>query len=659
MNALFRILRTFAALCIIIMLAQYSNHSNVYATTTQDASLLLQTDTRYFPETGYQVEGQVLSYWENHGGLMRFGYPLSSELQERSNTNGQIYTVQYFERAELEIHPDNQSPNNTQIALLGRFQYDTKYAGDAPNQTPNTDPGAILFPETGKHLGGTFLSYWQNTGGLLSYGYPISDEFAEISAANNKTYTVQYFERAIFELHPENSKPYDVLLSHLGSARYRAIYVLQMPPDVAVPVPSTMSLQAASYLLEALNYIQANSILRDKVDWVALRKSAINMARTGQTTSDTYTAIDMVLHTFNDGHCHLFRPGEIADPLPQSQRLGIQVWYQDRTVTAIEEGGLAQSAGVSVGDKVEEINNIPVQDLSASAFFAQLYGGSNVELLLLHENKLLIVNIKHDYFDPAWIPSGRMLDDDIGYINVPSNAPFGMYYDLDTLPSKSTFASIGQQIIRDIDTTNPAPLSGWVVDLQADSGGSVSPMVLSVAPLLGDGYLGGYVDKEGAITQWLLQDGKYYWVSNNAQEPNDQLIRWVNNPYVLGQSSPPVALLTGRGTASAGEATLISFRGRAKARTFGQPTSGLPNQPDARLMSDGAVLKLTIGLEMDRTGHIYGYNERIQPDQFSQPNYTLLPGSNQDPAVLAATEWLRTQTRNLEQSSDLLVEIKR
>jgi hypothetical protein len=35
---------------------------------------------------------------------------------------------------------------------------------------------------------------------------------------------VQYFERAVFEYHPENAAPYDVLLSQLGTFRYRDKY---------------------------------------------------------------------------------------------------------------------------------------------------------------------------------------------------------------------------------------------------------------------------------------------------------------------------------------------------------------------------------------------------------------------------------------------------
>lgn len=73
------------------------------------------------------------------------------------------------------------------------------------------------FPETGKTLCEPFLSYWRSRGGLDIFGYPLSDLFLEKSALDGKDYTVQYFERAVFEHHPENRPPYDVLLSQLGT----------------------------------------------------------------------------------------------------------------------------------------------------------------------------------------------------------------------------------------------------------------------------------------------------------------------------------------------------------------------------------------------------------------------------------------------------------
>src|SRR4051812_42452323 len=73
----------------------------------------------------------------------------------------------------------------------------------------------IYFPATGKSVQGKFLQYWNEHGGLAQQGYPISDEMQEKNDTDGKTYTVQYFERAVFEMHPENPAPYDVLLSLL------------------------------------------------------------------------------------------------------------------------------------------------------------------------------------------------------------------------------------------------------------------------------------------------------------------------------------------------------------------------------------------------------------------------------------------------------------
>ncbi len=69
---------------------------------------------------------------------------------------------------------------------------------------------------TGFTVCGRFLEYWLQNGNLAQQGYPISEPRLEVSKTNGKTYTVQYFERAVFELHPENQRPYDVLLSLLG-----------------------------------------------------------------------------------------------------------------------------------------------------------------------------------------------------------------------------------------------------------------------------------------------------------------------------------------------------------------------------------------------------------------------------------------------------------
>ncbi len=67
--------------------------------------------------------------------------------------------------------------------------------------------GCQTSKETSKTVCGRFLQYWSSHGGVAQQGFPISNEMPETSATDGKTYTVQYFERAVFELHPENRTP--------------------------------------------------------------------------------------------------------------------------------------------------------------------------------------------------------------------------------------------------------------------------------------------------------------------------------------------------------------------------------------------------------------------------------------------------------------------
>ncbi len=174
--------------------------------------------SRYFPATGHAIKGLFLAYWDQHGGLVQQGYPLSEEIQAVSPTDNKIYTVQYFERAVFEYHPENKPPYDVLLSLLGVNEYHQRYgATGATNQQINKEQ-ARTFPQTGHTLGRRFRAYWEAHGGLAQQGYPISDEFTEISSLDHKLYTVQYFERAVFEWHSENAgTPYEVLLSQLGS----------------------------------------------------------------------------------------------------------------------------------------------------------------------------------------------------------------------------------------------------------------------------------------------------------------------------------------------------------------------------------------------------------------------------------------------------------
>lgn len=73
--------------------------------------------------------------------------------------------------------------------------------------TADVDPNKVYFAETGHYVSAGFLAYWKSHGGLEMFGYPITEEFTEVNpaapAGDGQSHTVQYFQRARFEFHPE------------------------------------------------------------------------------------------------------------------------------------------------------------------------------------------------------------------------------------------------------------------------------------------------------------------------------------------------------------------------------------------------------------------------------------------------------------------------
>jgi peptidoglycan-N-acetylglucosamine deacetylase len=164
--------------------------------------------SRFFPETGFEVRDNFLIYWNRFGGLPTFGYPITGELQEFGAT------VQYFERARFEWRPGSW-PERHDI-LLGLLGVEYAQAEGLLNHpafarvSGSSTSSCTYYDETGHFLCHGFREHWRAHGALPILGFPISEEFTENGV------TVQYFERARFEWHPENDPPWNVLLAHFG-----------------------------------------------------------------------------------------------------------------------------------------------------------------------------------------------------------------------------------------------------------------------------------------------------------------------------------------------------------------------------------------------------------------------------------------------------------
>jgi sortase (surface protein transpeptidase) len=81
-----------------------------------------------------------------------------------------------------------------------------------PTQASDEEgPDRVYFDVTGHYLEGEFLDFWREYGGIQTFGYPLTPVFVQDGLA------VQYFERHVLEMHPDNPDDYRVLLRRLGA----------------------------------------------------------------------------------------------------------------------------------------------------------------------------------------------------------------------------------------------------------------------------------------------------------------------------------------------------------------------------------------------------------------------------------------------------------
>jgi hypothetical protein len=163
-------------------------------------------ERRYFAETGHYVSGDFLRFYDQRGGLAIFGYPLTKEFKHDGRT------VQYFQRARMEKHPENPDPYKVQLGLLGD-ELGYRQSPIPESEIPSANhPDKQYFAETGHTISFAFLDFYRANGGLDIFGYPISEWVIEPNGR-----IVQYFQRGKMEWYPEGETDQRVQLGMLGT----------------------------------------------------------------------------------------------------------------------------------------------------------------------------------------------------------------------------------------------------------------------------------------------------------------------------------------------------------------------------------------------------------------------------------------------------------
>jgi peptide/nickel transport system substrate-binding protein len=302
------------------------------------------------------VCGRFLEVWSKNGSEQNNvyvnGLPITARRSEISLTDGKAYETQWFERARYEAHPENRAPYDVLLGLLGvsltegrgsidpatgrvRNPVDQPFAKvDRPSDLSATK---VWFPETGHSVSGKILEYWNRYGGLQQFGFPLSEQFQEVSAADGKTYTVQYFERNRFELHPEKAAPYEVELGLLGVEQYKAqpIAADQLPFAPPTNVNSAKDTLVLGSLQEPTSLVglEESTVVAQRV--VSAITFQDNMVQ-GDEKENWWPTVAWYVPTFENGGSFYVGAGDDRHVVTKFKlRRGVK-WADGREVTSAD-----------------------------------------------------------------------------------------------------------------------------------------------------------------------------------------------------------------------------------------------------------------------------------------------------------------------------------
>jgi carboxyl-terminal processing protease len=135
---------------------------------------------------------------------------------------------------------------------------------------------------------------------------------------------------------------------------------------------------------------------------------------------------------------------------------------------------------------------------------------------------------------------------------------------------------------------------GVVIDVGANGGGNMWPMMGGIAPLYDDGLLLTFAARAVPSTRVKVRGGRLHL--------GDEAFPRVDDLPPLATRPRFIALVVGRRTASSGEILALGFRHQANVRVFGAATAGATTANSTFPLANGGLLALTTAQLQDRNG---------------------------------------------------------
>jgi hypothetical protein len=159
----------------------------------------------YYEATGHYIRGEFLNAYHSVDNPQElFGNPITEAFPPDPTSSD---LVQYFEKARFVSHTDASGNQRIELSLLGSYLHRT----GQPQAIIANSPACRSFPQVAYQVCHAFLVFFDDNGGVAQFGYPISN----LEEHNGRT--VQYFERARLEWHPDLPLGKRMVVGNLGA----------------------------------------------------------------------------------------------------------------------------------------------------------------------------------------------------------------------------------------------------------------------------------------------------------------------------------------------------------------------------------------------------------------------------------------------------------